>query len=207
MDIKKALETRKTQKARKPAFFRKSMVLKRRLSHRWVKPKGHQNKMRCHLKGNPRCVSIGYRSPAAVRGLTRAGYEPVIVNNAAELSKINPLLQIAVISASVGQRKRLLIAAKAKELKLKIHNLKNAEKYMDSVSKKIIARKEEKNAKLTKKEEKAKEAQKKAQQKEIEDKRKLQEESKLSEAERAELEKEESNAEKLEKDRLLKMTQ
>ncbi len=207
MDIKKALDTRKAQKSRKPAFFRKSMALKRRLTHRWVKPKGHQNKMRCHLKGNPRCVSIGYRSPAAVRGLTRGGYEPVVVNNADELSTINPSLQTAVISAAVGQRKRLLIAAKAKELKIKIHNLKDIEKYIESVGKKINARKEEKNAEFTKKEEKAKDAQKKAQQKEAEDKKKLQEESRLSEAEKAELEKEELNKEKLEKDRFLKMTQ
>lgn len=139
--------------------------------------------------------------------MTRAGYEPVMVNNVAGLSEINPSLQTAVISAAVGQRKRLLIAAKAKELKIRIHNLKNIEKYIDSVAKRISERKELKNAKLGRKEEKTKEAKKKAQQKEDEDKKKLQEESRLSDAERAALEKEELNKEKLEKDRLLKMTQ
>jgi outer membrane biosynthesis protein TonB len=67
---------------------------------------------------------MGYKGPKIARFLHPSGYKEVIVNNVAELSTIDPAVQAARIAHTVGKRKRADIIAKAKELNIKILNVK-----------------------------------------------------------------------------------
>ena len=84
----KLLKARRKLKAKKPDFIRQDSHKKARLSSSWRRAKGLQSKVRYGMKGYRRAVSVGYGSPAAVKGLSREGLLPVIVNNISELVKI-----------------------------------------------------------------------------------------------------------------------
>ena len=79
----------------------------------WKMPKGRDNKMREKRRGYPATVSIGYKQPKKE--------EPVIIFNPRELEKINKDSKILI--GNVGKKKKIEIAKKAKEMKLKIINL------------------------------------------------------------------------------------
>jgi large subunit ribosomal protein L32e len=186
------LDIRKKLKHKKPVFLRRCNLLKKRLANnlKWHKPKGIHNKMRIKGRGNPAGPSNGYKSPAEVRGLTPSGFEPIIINNVKELMRIDSKYQIAVIAAAVGQKKRIDIAKKAKEMKMTIHNLKELDGFLKEVEQSMESRKKDKTVKSTEKENRLKEAEKKMHQK------KPEAQKEVSAEEKAELE-------KVEKDKVL----
>ncbi|ENN96185.1 50S ribosomal protein L32e [Methanocaldococcus villosus KIN24-T80] len=110
-------------KRKKPDFIRTEAHRHKRLGEKWRRPRGRHNKMRLKWKEKPKVVSIGYRSPKAVRGLHPSGYEDVLVYNVKDLEKINPEKQAIRIASSVGMRKKIEIIKKAKELGIKILNI------------------------------------------------------------------------------------
>ena len=67
---------------------------------------------------------MGYKGPKVARFLHPSGYREVIIFNVQGLSTIDPNTQAARISHTVGKRKRALIIAEAKNLSIKILNLK-----------------------------------------------------------------------------------
>ncbi|MDP2672760.1 MAG: eL32 family ribosomal protein [Nanoarchaeota archaeon] len=92
----------------------------------WRKPTGRHNKMREQRKGSAAIVSIGYRSNKKSRDKLM-DKKPVKINNLRELEKINKN-EVAIIG-SVGKRKKIEIAKKAKEMKIEIYNM-NPEKFL-----------------------------------------------------------------------------
>ena len=90
---------------------------------KWRSPKGRDNKMREGIKGHPVCVTIGYGTKKAVRGLIKEK-TPVTVMNAADLAKIGEN-QIGYLG-KVGKKKKIEIMTKAKEMKVEFANI-NAE--------------------------------------------------------------------------------
>jgi large subunit ribosomal protein L32e len=120
----KALKVRARAKAKKPEFVRAESWKYDRFSVAWRKPRGLDNKIRRKIKGWPPGPSMGYKGPKIARFLHPSGYKEVIVNNVAELSTIDPAVQAARIAHTVGKRKRADIIAKAKELNIKILNVK-----------------------------------------------------------------------------------
>ncbi len=164
----KLLEKRKEMKARKPDFARQEIHKKARLRKCWRKPKGIQSKMRLKKSGYARCISVGYRAPAEVRGLSVEGLVPVTVNNLPELGKVEEG-QIAVIPSKVGQKKRMEIAKKAVDLGIKVMNIKDIESYLKSVNEKLREKKEKKEKATKEKEKKKEEKEKKAKEKKEED--------------------------------------
>ncbi|MEA3414300.1 MAG: eL32 family ribosomal protein [Nanoarchaeota archaeon] len=92
----------------------------------WKKPKGRDNKMREKRKGYPAVVSIGYGSDKKIKNKFEEK-EVIKIMNAGDLEKIQKN-QIGLIG-SVGKKKKLEIAKKAKEMKIKLRNM-NAEKYL-----------------------------------------------------------------------------
>jgi hypothetical protein len=78
--------------------------------------------MRHKRGGQPAMVNIGYRGPKAVRGLHPSGFEIHYVANVSELETVNPEEEVAMIRASVGNRKRIAIIDRAKDLNVHLLN-------------------------------------------------------------------------------------
>jgi len=123
-ELQRLLRLRKKLKSRKPEFLRTLWwkFPKFKNDPKWRKPKGIDNKMRLRLKGYPPIVEVGYRGPAAVRGLHPTGLEPVLVHNEKELEGLDPSKHIVVIASTVGLKKRLKILEKARQLGLRVAN-------------------------------------------------------------------------------------
>ncbi len=92
----------------------------------WRRPTGRHNKMREKRKGYPAVVSIGYKSNRESR-LKIKEKIPVKIYNIKDLEKIKEN-EIAVVG-NVGKRKKIEIAKKSKEMKIKIYNM-NPEKFL-----------------------------------------------------------------------------
>ncbi len=107
----------------------------------WRKPTGRHNKMREQRKGSAVIVSIGYRTNKKSRDKLM-DKKPVKINNIRELEKIKEN-EIAIIG-SVGKRKKIEIAKKAKEMKIEIYNM-NPEKFLKLNTKSIPKKSELKN--------------------------------------------------------------
>ena len=66
-------------------------------------------------------VRVGYRSPAATRGLHPSGKKEVIVNNVEEINKMTSDC-VARIASTVGERKRQEMRKQAALLHIKVLN-------------------------------------------------------------------------------------
>ena len=117
----------------------------------WRRPRGLHNKMRDHKASRGRAISIGYRSPGLVRGLSRKrGLLPLVVANLTQLALADPKEHEVVIASSVGNRKRLVLIGEAKKRGLIITNF-DVEKREGAITKATSARKQEQSARLEKK--------------------------------------------------------
>jgi large subunit ribosomal protein L32e len=121
---RKALQVRERARNKKPKFVRAESWKYDRFSLSWRKPRGLDNKIRRKIKGWPPGPSMGYKGPKIARFLHPSGYEEVIVYNVADLANVDVNSQAVRIGHTVGKRKRTDIIAKAKELNLKILNMK-----------------------------------------------------------------------------------
>lgn len=161
---KKQLELRNKRKAKKPDFARQDSHKKARVSLSWRRPKGLHSKVRYGKKGYARAVAAGYGSPAGAKGLSREGLVPVAVCNMADLKKVEEG-QAAVISHSIGQKKKAEILKKADELGIAVLNIKNIAEYLKSVREIMERKKEQKKKHVKEKEKKKAEKEKKAEEK------------------------------------------
>jgi large subunit ribosomal protein L32e len=148
-DLKVLLDIRKRLKNKKPDFIRQYAHKKARLGNKWRKPKGLQSKMRLKLKGYRRTVSKGYMGPKATRNLHKSGLSMRIVNTIKDVEKIKKEHEGAVIAGTVGQKKKVEVLKKAKELGVVVLNIKDIDAYLKNVEK-IIA--EKKKASIKEKE-------------------------------------------------------
>jgi len=119
---KRLLRVRKRANKKRPHFKRFESWRFHRIKDQWRKPRGIDNKMRTEEQGWPKSVKVGYKGPAAVRGLHSSGYEEVMIWNTSDLEKVNPEIHVARIGGSVGGRKKEAILEKAEELNVHILN-------------------------------------------------------------------------------------
>ncbi len=110
---------------------------------------------------------MGYKGPKVARFLHPSGYQEVIVYNVADLANVDVNTQAVRIAHTVGKRKRADIIAKAKELNLKVLNVKltaeteeeteeeEAEEAAETEETKAEAKEAKKEKKTPKKEKKA----------------------------------------------------
>ncbi len=157
------LKTRTEVKKRKPTYKRVQSHQFAKLSEtKWRRPKGMGNKVRRGRKGKPSMPEVGYGSPKEVRGFNKAGYEEVIVSNVADLANVGKG-QAAVISSTVGGRKKMAILTEAKAKKIVVSNVKDLDAALKALTK---VKKEKKSEKKETKATPAKNEEKKAESKE-----------------------------------------
>jgi large subunit ribosomal protein L32e len=120
--VSSGMKTRKRIKKRKPGFKRQEGFKHAKLADSWRRPRGRHSKKRKKEKARGSHPSIGYSSPRSVRGLDRFGYREVRVSNPGDIGKIDPKEEVAIISGSVGKRKRTEIVKAAEEKGVRVKN-------------------------------------------------------------------------------------
>ena len=128
---------------KRPAFLKQGTHKKKRLEKKWKFPRGSDSKIAIERKGYPKRVKMGYRGPALARGLSKTGFNIVLVSNIADLGKVDKTKDIVCI-AHVGTRKKVDIAKECLKQNLKILNLKDAPKFLSEVEQVMKENKEEK---------------------------------------------------------------
>ncbi len=118
------LKLRRTLDTQRPIFGRQAANRYFRIGRdgAWRRPRGLQSKQRRHYGYRSQIVSVGYRSPARVRGLVPSGFRPVIVRTTADLEGLNATVEAAVIARTVGTRRRLALEEDARRLGIRVLN-------------------------------------------------------------------------------------
>lgn len=116
------LRARKKVKKKKPTFPRQEVYRLGKIKGVWRRPRGRHSKLRKSEKARGKKPTPGYGSPRSVMGLTRHGYREVRVSNLKDLTRLDPKKDAALISSTVGGRKRQEILKKAGELDIHILN-------------------------------------------------------------------------------------
>ncbi len=165
MTTKKLLTLRKEISKRRPEFVMQDHHKRPETQLRWRKPKGMHSKMRHGVWGRPASVSVGYRGPAAVRGLHNSGLQMVRINTLSELAALDVKTQGAIIANVGGKRKTELLTA-CKQKNVTVFNVKNIDEELKMLAGKVAARKEKNKARTQKKQAAAKTAPKKETKKE-----------------------------------------
>ncbi len=120
--LKALVAKRKEVSENRPAFVRQESWRYVRIHPEWRKPKGVDSKMRRQDKGWPALVRVGYRGPAAARGLHPSGHREVMVYNTGDLDALVPGTDVARIGRTVGAKKRDTILERATELGIRVVN-------------------------------------------------------------------------------------
>ncbi len=158
MTTKKLLGLRKEISARRPRFTMQDKQKRPELRNTsWRRPKGLHSKMRHGVWGRPACVTVGYRGPAAVRGLHASGLMPVIVHTPAELDKIDAKTH-GIVLGHIGGRKKTAVLTACKQKGFTVLNVKNVDATIKMITDAVAARKQSKKETATRKAEKTKAA-------------------------------------------------
>ena len=115
------------QKKKRPKFARQELTFRTRIDDVWRKPRGIDSKQAEEKRGKGCLPKVGYKSPNLVFGLHPTGYKPVIVHNVNDISKLDNKIEAAIISATVGRKKRNEIIKLAGEKKIVILNPRKGE--------------------------------------------------------------------------------
>ena len=115
-------EKRRKLKARIPKIVRQESWRYKRIKENWRRPTGVSNKMRRRQRGWPKSVSVGYKTPNDLRHLHPSGLREMIVHRAADLDKLDPKTYVARIGHTVGEKKRVAILDRARELEINVVN-------------------------------------------------------------------------------------
>lgn len=113
LDIQKSLQRKKHTPVFRGRFGKKNIRRKSIAKwDKWRKPHGIDLDKGLNHGRRPK---IGYRREAALRDIHPSGYKEVLVNNIKDLEKVDPKVEAARLSATIGKRKRNEIVTKANE--------------------------------------------------------------------------------------------
>ncbi len=126
------LALRKAIKKAQPHFLRTHYGASKKISKNWRRPSGMHNKLRYGIFGKRPSVTVGYRSPSAVRGLDRKGLLPVRIHRPSDITYLDPTLHSAIIG-KVGMKKKLSILAELHAKGIFVHNYKDVQKTMSAL--------------------------------------------------------------------------
>jgi large subunit ribosomal protein L32e len=143
------LKLKEHLRKRRPAFTRELSHLRKEVGPAdvWRKPKGLHSKMRHRMHGKQALVEVGYRSPAALRGMSRQGLRLVRVSTPAELAALKQ--GDAALLAHTGMRVRHALLKEAIARKLPVANSKDPAKDLAAIEQDLAARKAAKKAAKT----------------------------------------------------------
>ncbi len=148
------------EKRKKPSFLRTEWNKKPRLGSskntKWRRARGRHSKIRQKMKGNTKAPSIGYGMPREIRGLVN-GMKPVVLQNVGDLDKVGKN-EVAVVSSTLGMKKKVMLAEKASKMKVNFLNF-NPQKVLSAV-KEAAEKKAKKSEAKEKKDKESKEAKK-----------------------------------------------
>jgi len=135
-DNKKQLIAEKAHiRSVRPRFMRQKGNLKKRLSRSSYRaPKGLQSKMGDNKAGHRSQIRTGFGYPKAVRGLNRVGLTLVHVENLTVAQSVDPKTTSAIVSASLGQKKKIEVVRILFDRKVAIQNIKDAGKFLADVA-------------------------------------------------------------------------
>src|SRR5713226_5146360 len=106
----------------KPAFKRQESWRYKRVKENWRRPRGVTSKMRKEESGWPHKVKVGYGTKSSTKGLHPKGLVDRLVWRQIDLEKLDPKVDIVRIAHRVGEKKRLDILDRAKQLNFHIAN-------------------------------------------------------------------------------------
>ncbi|MBS3123389.1 hypothetical protein J4437_02005 [Candidatus Woesearchaeota archaeon] len=181
-NFSRLLKHRNEAKKRKPHFMVKAANFSGRVKDRWRTPRGRHSPIRQKHRGKPRLVSVGYGSPKEVKGLHRSGVERVLVSNASQLLAIDKTKQGAILSASLGGKKKLELLRLAQKENISLLNVKEAAGQINSLEQNLADRKKNRKERVQQKNKKQEEKEKRAAEKKKEEEKakKSEEEAKNS---------------------------
>ena len=104
-----------------PTFQRPNTRVIKRISARWRKPHGIDNKQRQKLKWAGAVVKIGFRSPRSQRHLHPQGKPEKLVHNAKELQAAGKGVVIR-LSATLSKRSKAALRKQAGQMGVKTVN-------------------------------------------------------------------------------------
>ncbi|MEM4734974.1 MAG: 50S ribosomal protein L32e [Candidatus Thorarchaeota archaeon] len=110
-------------KKRQPDFRRDQAHRWKRLSDSWRKVRGNDNDARRRCRGHIALVAVGYRKPAAIRGIHPSGYREILVHHASEIEGLDPKIHAIRIAGTMGSRKRTQLVRAAETAGLRVLNL------------------------------------------------------------------------------------
>jgi large subunit ribosomal protein L32e len=123
-ELARLLAVRHEGDGRRPRFTRQASYRYYRIGRdeSWRRPRGQQSKQRRHYKYRSTIVSIGFRGPAATRGLTPTGFRPVVVSTPKEIAALTPTSDAAIIARTVGTKRRLVLEEAARKAGVHVLN-------------------------------------------------------------------------------------
>jgi large subunit ribosomal protein L32e len=160
-----------------------------RVKSRWRAPRGMHSKVRQQHKGRPALPTPGYGRSRVDYGKGKGGLYKKVVHSKNELETL-PEGHGAVLAATLGNRKRLMLLQLAAEKKVPVVNFPNVIQAIQNIETQLQARKEKRKAAAKKKskKEEAKKAEKKSEKKAEKEKEQESVEDKLNQ-DRKEMEK------------------
>lgn len=157
---KKLVEHKQMVKKKQPRFIRQEAHKRKKLGDSWRKPKGVHSKLRLRRRGKPKMVSVGYKMPDQVRGISKAGLRIVYISSVAQLKTLTK--EYVAVMSKVSKKQRLKLLVEAQKLGISFINFKDITKEVEAIKKKLGVKKEARKFKEERKKKRAEEEKKKA---------------------------------------------
>ena len=155
MNVKQLLALKEKMKAKLPEFKHYDSHKRKEVDPSWRKPRGLHNKMRKGIHGRPVSVNVGYRTPVAVRYMTKDGLLPSLVYSIVDLGNLDPKVH-GVLLGGVGKRKKTILLQACKDKKFIVLNVKDVDSAIQSIAEQFASRKKIKAESAKQKAEKVK---------------------------------------------------
>lgn len=134
------LKIKKEKKSSNPKFIRQDVHKKKKLDKIWRKARGCDSKKRL-AKNNRIRVKPGYGTPSELRGQSLEGKKIIMINKFEDISLVSEKECVVIVSSRIGLKNKAKIIEELNKRKIKLHNIKEPEKYLKNQQDKKTAKK------------------------------------------------------------------